>query len=220
MNKNYTEADGKYDYISNHMYPKNIITLTGTSPTLLQSPFSSIIGAFFFSIYSRNPGGPCANVVLTKSDSTLNTGSVSILNSSPGTSLNAFNFSWLANSGISVNKTNTNNNGEYVILNNFENQNSSQDITLTGTGSVQIGDFSYYDKKSMWIRVTPSISGGPHAVFSVSKNSNTRAGNIIRYSSPGISSGTNLSLTWGINSGLFINKSNNNYNGVYSILFQ
>jgi hypothetical protein len=144
---------------------------------------------------------------------------LNVLNTSTGTGGNNYTFGWGVSVGITINKTNSNNDGEYVILNNFENENFKQDITLTGTTPVQIGDFSFYDKKSGWVRIVSTVSGSPCAIFSFSKNSNTRAGNITRYSSTGIISGTNLNLTWNINSGLFLNKTNGNYNGVYTATF-
>ena len=221
ISKNYNEGNGTYEFFLNTNYTKNVFTLTGTTPVSLSNPLNSTVGIFFISINYRISGGPCGNYILIKNNSASNTFLLNTINSSPGTGGNTFNFTWNSGQGISINKTiSGNNNGEYTFVNNFENTNITSSIILTGTSTVNIPDFYYYDKKSCFLKVEPiSITGAPIALFFISKNLNTRSGNITRISAPGIISATNLNLSWGSNSSLSISKSNGNYNGTYKITF-
>lgn len=222
--RNYTEGVGEYEIFTNANYTKYAFTLSGTTATALGSPLNTTSGAFFISIQSTtgNAGAPSGNYILLKNNASSNSFLVNTLSSSPGTGGNAFSFTWPSNSGISISKTvSGNGNGGYTFVDNFESTNLQTTISLSGTSSVIIPNFYYYDKKSCFLKVTPvnASSQGPSAVYFVSKNLNTRTGNITRVSQPGVVSGTQLNLTWAANSLLSISKSNINYSEDYLVTF-
>lgn len=223
ISKAYTEGNGEYEIFTPINYTKSVFTLTGTTPVSLASPLNAVSGLVYVSIYSRSANsGPVGNYILIKNNSASNTFLLNTINSSSGTGGNVFNFTWNSGTGITIAKSvSGNNNGEYVFVNNFENQNIISTVALSGTSSVIIPEFLYYDKKSCFLKVVPSnaSSGAPHAIFFISKNANTKTGNITRISAPGLISSTNLNLTWNVNSLLSLSKSNGNYNESYIITF-
>ncbi len=223
ISKTYTEGNGQYEIFTPINYTKYPFTLTGTSSVALGSPLNATSGLFFVSIYSRTVNsGPAGNYILIKNNSASNSFLLNTINSSSGTGGNVFNFTWNAGTGISISKSiSGNNNGEYIFVDNFENKNIISTVALSGTSSIIIPDFFYYDKKSCFFKIVPSnaSSGAPHAIFFISKNANTKTGNITRISAPGLISSTNLNLTWNSNSLLSLSKSNGNYNENYIITF-
>ncbi len=217
LQKEYNEADGAYQYSSNFNFTRKTITLTNTVPVILNNLFFGTKGAYFFSINSSLPGGPSSNIFILKSIISSNTGNIIYLSTSPGQAGNQFTITWPSNNFPSISKTNNNNNGNYVLTDNFQDNTFFTNITLSGNTPTQI-PYQMYDKNSFIMKVTSSISDSPLAIFTVSKNTHTINGNITRYSSPGLL-GTNLILTWNSNNGLLLNKTDSNYNGVYDISF-
>jgi len=217
LTKKYTEADGIYQYASNFSFFKYRIDLQNNVGYQLNNEFFSQIGAYFISIYPEVPGGPCMNLFLIKSYATLNTGLLSIVNTSSGTAGNSFNITWPSNSVPSISKTNNNNNGFYIIKNNFEDETFKTEVSLSNTIS-SIIPFQIYDKCSLICKITSNILNAPMAIFTISKNRFNINGNITRFSSPGLL-GTNLNLSWNTNSGITLSKTDNNYNGIYKIDF-
>lgn len=71
---------------------------------------------------------------------------------------------------------------------------------------------------SFIITITNNVLNGPSAIYHITKSANTQNAGITRtVSAPGVNQNTQLNLTWPINSGIYINKSNNFYNGSYII---
>lgn len=68
------------------------------------------------------------------------------------------------------------------------------------------------------ISVTNLVMNGPSATFHITKNSPSISGHVIRQTlCPGIGSRTTLDITWPINSGPLLYKSNISYDGSYQI---
>jgi hypothetical protein len=75
-------------------------------------------------------------------------------------------------------------------------------------------------KGSFVITVSNEILNGPSAIFHVTKSSNTHTAGLARtVSSPGLASNTQLSIQWNINEGIYLYKTNNSYDGSYTIKF-
>jgi len=75
-------------------------------------------------------------------------------------------------------------------------------------------------KGSFIITVTNNVMNGPSAIFHITKSANTQNAGIARtVSAPGVGYNTQLNITWPINDGIYIQKSNSFYNGSYTIKF-
>lgn len=218
LRKSYVEGDGNYIGNSNEFFVQSSISLTGTSWVNIGP--STLTGCFSFSVSSYN-GGPCACFMLTKNSSTQTNGNIVRLVSTPSSTSGVLNMRW--NSGLfpQIQKSNINDDGIYKIIDNFQDTSSSTTITLSGTTKTTIDRsiFNYYENKSLLIKVTSSITGGPFAIFTISKNSPTRGGNSTAYRSPGVSSGELLRIFWDSQKTIEISKNGNNYNGVYDVVF-
>lgn len=71
---------------------------------------------------------------------------------------------------------------------------------------------------SFVITITNNILGGPSAIFHVTKNLSTNKAHIVRtVSAPGGGSFTFLELSWQPNEGIYLNKTNNSFNGSYKV---
>lgn len=218
LRKNYTEGDGNYIGNSNEFFSQSEITLSGT--TWLNIGPSNLTGCFCFSV-SSSYGGPSASFILTKNSSTHTSGNITRIVSSPSSTSGVLNMRW--NSGLSpqIQKSNSNNDGVYKIIDNFQDTSSVCSITLSGTAktTIDLDIFNYYENKSLLVKVTSSISGSPFAIFTISKNSPTRNGNSTAYRSPGLSSGELLRIFWDSQKTIEISKNGNNYDGIYEVLF-
>lgn len=88
-------------------------------------------------------------------------------------------------------------------------------ITLTGTTDNLI---SSNLNGCYQIMIKNQILNGPSAIFTASKNEANQNAHIIRQvASPGITFLTQLKLKWESNNGIYLSKTDNNYNGNYSI---
>ena len=75
-------------------------------------------------------------------------------------------------------------------------------------------------KGSFIITVSNEVLNGPSAIFHVTKSSKNHTAGVARtVSSPGLSSNTQLSIKWAINEGIYLYKSNNTYDGSYTVKF-
>jgi hypothetical protein len=75
-------------------------------------------------------------------------------------------------------------------------------------------------KGSFIITVSNNVMNGPSAIFHITKSSNTQNAGIARtVSAPGLTYNTQLYITWPVNDGIYIHKSDNFYNGNYTIKF-
>jgi hypothetical protein len=218
LRKSYSEGEGNYIGNSNDTFVSTNITLSGT--TWVNIGPSSLKDCFCFSVSSLS-GGPSACFILSKNLSTQNSGNIVRLVSSPSSTSGVLIMRW--NSGLSpqIQKSNINNDGQYKVVDNFQDTLYSSTITLSGTtrSTLDISLFNYYENKSLLVKVTSSISGAPYAIFTISKNSPTRSGNSTAYRSPGISSGELLRIFWDSQKTIEISKSGLNYDGSYSISF-
>lgn len=217
--KNTAEADGEYLASSNKNFNKNLVTLSGTNPLSLQSLFNFTFGAFCFSIECSDYG-PAAIFLCCKSDPTLNTGNILRIASSPGDNECRIDLKWPSNSYIQLQKSTNDNDGEYRIIDDFEDDTASITITLNGTSETTVPNtvFNYYENKSFMIKMF-SLQDYPTAVFTCSKNSTSIRGNVFSLKSPGKTSGELLSLNWQANSLVKFSKNGANYDGNYTVIF-
>lgn len=88
-------------------------------------------------------------------------------------------------------------------------------ISLSGTTEQII---SQKTKGSYVITITNQMIDGPSAIFHVTKTEQSRNAHIVRTSAaPGFGSLTFLQITWPINGGIRLNKTNSSYDGTYII---
>jgi hypothetical protein len=225
--KTYTEYPGNYHAIqSSILITTSNVTLTGTATSMINM---SMYGAFFISVTYNTPvnttgviGGPTAVFMCTKSTASSVAGQITRINSSPATGCNLI-LSWPANSGLLINKTTTNSvyDGVYNIVDNFQGVRYQTSITLSGTdpSTIPINVFPYYSSKSFFIQIKGTIIGAPNGIFSFSKNMYSLNGTYTAFRSAGTTSGELLQVQW-LSGQLFqINKTDVNYNGVYSVNF-
>ena len=89
------------------------------------------------------------------------------------------------------------------------------DITLIGTANTVV---SSYIKGSYIITISNLVFNGPSGIFHVTKSDASRDAHIVRtVASPGYQSNTFLQVTWPINSGIIISKTDNSFDGSYKI---
>jgi hypothetical protein len=218
IDKNYSEGKGDYLNNSNKDFNYTVVTLTVTSWVSLGTEYNVTTGAFFVSVYSDN-NGPCATFVICKSDSTLNSGSIFVISSSNGSFGTSLNFRWLAASGLQISKSNINNNGDYNVINNFQNITSTT-ITLSGTSIVTLPKtfFNFYESKTFVIRIySNAVANSPKSIIFVSKNTNGVSAPQTSNRSPGKTTLERIFLSWESNSLVKINKDGPNYDGVYIV---
>lgn len=95
------------------------------------------------------------------------------------------------------------------------NVSSIIQVTLTGTNYSLITS-SLSGVVSLSIK--NSVSGGPSAIFNISKNEQLVIGNPTRISSSaGLNTYERLKIRWLANSGLELQKTGNNYDGIYNV---
>jgi hypothetical protein len=89
-------------------------------------------------------------------------------------------------------------------------------ITLTGTNySLITSSLSGV----VTLTIKNSVSGGPSAIFNISKNEQLLIGNPTRISSSaGLNTYERLQIRWLANSGLELRKTGNNYDGIYNVI--
>ena len=88
-------------------------------------------------------------------------------------------------------------------------------VTLNQTIPILISN-NYIGTFSVFI--SNNILNGPSASFHITKNSISVCGHIVRQTlSPGIDTLTTLDIIWPVNSGFMLFKSDNHYNGSYTI---
>jgi hypothetical protein len=88
-------------------------------------------------------------------------------------------------------------------------------ITLSGTNTTAL---TTNVSGCYHIMIRNQVVNGPSAIFSLTKNETNNYSQIqLINSSPGISSLTQLRLTWPPNSGILLHKTDSNYNGSYNI---
>lgn len=90
------------------------------------------------------------------------------------------------------------------------------DVSLSGTS----GSFVLSPTKgSFMVKVSNLVSNGPSALFNISKSEHPRAGQVHRINAtPGNSSDTTLLLEWVANSGLYLRKTSDLYDGSYNVV--
>lgn len=215
--KDYTEDDGDYFIGNNSEYEKNIVTLTSTSWTSLGTIYNFNTGVFCISIFSDNEG-PAATFLIGKTTQALNSPAIQRISSSPASSNTKIRLRWQASSGIEISKSNNNNNGDYNIIDNFQNS-SSLSITLTGTSVITIPQsfFRFYENKTFITRIYSNITDAPMIIAMISKNDHTRSGNKFILNIPGSGTSEKIILKWDSNSLLTINKTGINYDGNYNL---
>jgi hypothetical protein len=213
--RNISNDEGSFKIVNSSLNAKSVVTLTGTFTTIVNA---SLTGAFFLSVSSDLvDSSPKVSFYACKSIASNNTATLTTFNSPSASLVTSLIVSWPSNSGILINKSTVNYNGDYNVVNNINGDNIT--VALTNTTSTIIPQFVWYTDKSFWVSVNSQVANGPCAVFSVSKNSNTLNGNISKTSSLGQTTLEDLNLVWGVNSRLFLNKTGNNYNGSYLITF-
>jgi len=197
----------------------SVITLTGTTPTTLNDATQ---GAFMYIVEGQTLG--TAKAVFSISKNTPSNATydsfftlATSLGDSTGTS---FNIEWLASTSITIEKSDSSDNGSYNIT-ELGSLITGSDIqptqyTLTGT-TRQVVSSSTTGAK--YVMVVPQGSGYPAKIFTVSKN--TAADTVYDSlttiaSSLGVSS-TDINVFWDASTGLEIAKSNGSNDGFYNI---
>jgi hypothetical protein len=216
INKTYIEGNGDYIGNSNDFDSTVNISLSGTSWVNFGT---ELIGALCLSINSES-GGPCATFIVSKSIAILNNGSITRIISSPGSGSGTLRMRWPSNGVPQISKSNSGNDGAYQVNNNFQDTTISTTVTLSGTNRsiVSYLVFGYYTCKSFLVKITSTVDGRPCGIFSVSKNSVTRIGNVSRYRSPG-STGELLNVHWDSTSLFEVSKNGVASDGIYTVLF-
>lgn len=88
-------------------------------------------------------------------------------------------------------------------------------VNLVGTNTSLISNNS---KGSYIISVNNLILNGPSGIFHLTKSESTQNAHIVRtVAAPGVGTNITLRLTWPPNSGIFIMKTGNNYDGSYRV---
>lgn len=216
--KDYIPDDGEYIVVNNSINNKNTVTLTSTNWTSLGSTFNVNTGVFSISVSSDN-NGPAATFLIGKTNQLSNASSINRISSSPSSTNTQLRLRWLANSGIEISKTNTNNDGDYNITDNFQNK-TSVSITLTGTNITNIPQsfFRFYENKSFIGRIYSNILvNAPMLIILMSKNDYTTSGTRFNFNVRGSNTNEIINLNWNPNSLLTINKSGLNYDGIYNL---
>jgi hypothetical protein len=154
-------------------------------------------GFFYDSILSNSS---ISSSIMT--NSSIKTTSIDMLNS-------AGNYQIITNHNYPVNIYDVANKG---YVDNLEI--SIGNYTLTGTQGTII---STTQMGSYTITITPTIIGGPSAVFNVTKNMASVCGHVARTVMTPSSNLTTLKITWPSNSGIILEKTNTSYDGSYKI---
>lgn len=216
ISKAYTEANGNYVSNTNEFFDFLSLTLTGTTWTTI---ISSYIGCFCLSIKSVNDG-PAATFFVVKNSASLNSGNVTRLSSSQGTSNCNLEIRWQSLSFMQIRKTNSNDDGGYTYRDNFQDTTLTTTVLLIGTTRSYIDKsiFDYYQNKSFMVKVSSTVSNSPCSIFTISKNSFNRSGNVTNFSSPGVGTNERLNLFWDQQQTLSLSKNGVNYNGTYTLV--
>jgi hypothetical protein len=120
--------------------------------------------------------------------------------------------------------------GNYQIITNHDYPINTHDVaikgyvdnlgisignyTLTGTQGTMI---STSQNGSYVITITPTVTGGPSAIFNVTKNMSSVCGHVFRSVMTPSSNLTTLKISWPINSGIILEKTNVSFDGTYTI---
>jgi hypothetical protein len=154
---------------------------------------------YFESSYLTN--STVKNVIV--SESVIKTSQIDMLNS-------AGNYQNITNVALPINL--------YDVVNKLYVDNLNIQLntyTINGTSNVTVLNNSI---GSFNITVYSNITGAPHGCWAVSKSFANTHGHIVRNNfSPGYPSFTSLQITWPPNTGITMNKSNGNYDGVYTV---
>lgn len=169
-----------------------------------------LIGAFYNPVYNERSKGPSANFFVTKSRQSIDSDIVR-LNSNPAiTTLEQLESQWIKNEEIEITKDGSGYDGDYV--NTLLRSNPPNTIQLTGTAFTQIspnttGNFYF----SMY-----SENEGAAGIFLASKNNSTyNNGSIFRINNSPSPSNAQLKVRWPASSGIEIQKSDSNNDGLY-----
>ena len=216
--KTYTEADGNYIGVSNLNFTRYHITLNSTSWTNID--IEETYGCYFLSINSDNSFSSCF-FILSKADPLLNSGNIVRLCSTASLNSNVIQLRWQANSFPQIRKINNSDNGVYDIIDNFDNMKETLSLALSGTSRTTITSLvlKYYQNRTIIFRIDSGIANYPNGIFTISKNSPTRNGNVTYVRSPGKTSGELINIHWDSQNFLQFSKNGNNYDGTYNITF-
>ncbi len=90
------------------------------------------------------------------------------------------------------------------------------DVNLSGTS----GSFVFSPTRgSFVVKVSNLVTNGPSALFNISKSEHPKDGQVHRINaSPGNSSDTTLLVDWSANSGIYLRKTSDLYDGSYNVV--
>ena len=216
--KTYTEADGNYIGASNLNFTSYPITLNSTTWTNID--IEETYGCYFLSINSDNSFSSCF-FMISKADPLLNSGNIVRLCLTTSLNSNIIQIRWQANSFPQIRKTNNFDNGIYNIIDNFDNMKESLSLSLSGTSRATISSLvlKYYQNRTIIFKITSAIPDSPNGIFTMSKNSPTRNGNVSYVRSPGKTTGELINIHWDSQNFLQVSKTGNGYSGTYDIVF-
>ena len=193
--------------------PKINFNLNGTSSTPIVLDTTGIMSICVSPVIND---GPMAIFDVIKTDISI-PGQVNRRISAEGkTTHEKLKITWPANEGIFVNKTDVNYDGGYCAVLKYGNSISSDpkiNFNLNGTSSTPI----ILDTTGiMSICVSSLINDGPMAIFDVIKTDISIPGQVNRrISAEGKTTHEKLKITWPPNQGIFVNKTDINYDGGY-----
>lgn len=216
--KTYSEADGNYIGVSNLNFTSYPITLSSTTWTNID--IQETYGCYFLSINSENNFSSCF-FMISKADPLLNSGNIVRLCSTTSLNSNVIQLRWQANSFPQIRKINNSDNGIYDVIDNFDNMKETLSLGLSGTSRTTISSpvLQYYQNRTIIFRISSGIPNYPNGIFTISKNSPTRNGNVSYVRSPGKTSGELINIHWDSQNFLQFSKNGNNYDGMYNITF-
>jgi hypothetical protein len=216
--KTYTEADGNYIGVSNLNFTSYPITLNST--TWVDIDIQETYGCYFLSVNSENGFSSCF-FMISKADPLLSSGNVARLCLTESLNGNRIQIRWQANSFPQIRKINNTDNGVYDIVDHFENMKESISLGLSGTSRANISSsvLKYYQNRTIIFKISSTIPDSPNGIFTISKNSPTRNGNVSYVRSPGKTTGELINIHWDSQNFLQVSKTGNGYTGTYDIVF-
>ncbi len=186
--------------------------LTGSNIFTLST---ELTGIYMFNIFN-NFSGTTGTFIIAKNFPTSSKVFCS-LTKSMSSDNNDFSFNWGNNSSLTINKIFNSFDGTYKYFNIL---NAAQTITISLTGTTPVPILYTYQRLSILIIIQSTLSGGPYAVFSITKNKVNNYPCITKLIICfGITTLETLNLTWFPQEYIKLYKTGNNYNGNYIIRY-
>lgn len=107
---------------------------------------------------------------------------------------------------------------DYTLTSTSSTLISTPIITQTTSGNVLVTSSTSPNYGSYVLTITNLVSGGPSAIFNITKNQTSNCGAVMRtVASPGNDHNCTIDVKWPANSGILLYKTNPNYDGSYRV---